>query len=351
MPRHRFPQVLLLFLIALQLTLPLPASGPGHPPGLHPGRQLQRPDSWPGAGRGRIAELDRRDPAASGTGSRWKEGTASCWWTPRPRSKGPAFDHERLAATLAALPALARTPPSPPSPSPSPGSSSPTRRTPSSSSWPIRPGAAAWTTTSARTGEPPGRAREEGVEAGIGPSGVTWTAGPGQLWRNLSTEPILSPDSTMEASIQNYNVAVRKVGDDEFTMLSFEGTEGNPYTNRSLRLVPGLQEDRRVPGAPGHATGGPPGGVLPRRPGAAQALDPSLRQTRRRPGQGDPGDLRRGVGTPDDRGRRPLPQRLHASPIWSGGRTAGTSPSSTTSGATRSTGSSRWMPRPGPPGP
>ena len=69
---------------------------------------------------------------------------------------------------------------------------------------------------------------------------MSWSAGPGQLWRNLSTEPILSPDSTREVFIQNYNVAFREVGADpgDYTMLTWEGTPGNTYTNRSIVWSP-----------------------------------------------------------------------------------------------------------------
>ena len=69
---------------------------------------------------------------------------------------------------------------------------------------------------------------------------MSWSAGPGQLWRNLSTEPILSPDSTREVFIQNYNVAFREVGADpgDYTMLTWEGTPGNTYTDRSIVWSP-----------------------------------------------------------------------------------------------------------------
>ena len=85
--------------------------------------------------------------------------------------------------------------------------------------------------------------------------GIGYQAGPGQLWRFQSEEPLLSPDSTREAIIRNYNVAVRKVGEETFTLLSHDGSEGDAYTYRSLvwspdskklavyRVVPGHQRE------------------------------------------------------------------------------------------------------------
>jgi len=99
-----------------------------------------------------------------------------------------------------------------------------------------------------------GRGEMSGGDGGrSGGSGVPWQAGPGQLWRNLSTEPVRSPDGRWEAFIQNYNVAVREVGSREFTMLSYEGTEGDTYTDRSMVWSPDsrkLAVYRVVPGEP-----------------------------------------------------------------------------------------------------
>jgi len=90
----------------------------------------------------------------------------------------------------------------------------------------------------------------EGRERGIG-----YQAGPGQLWRIRDLEPLLSPDSTMEAFVQNYNVAVRERGSDDFTLLSADGSEGNTYTRPSMvwspdsrklavyRVIPGYQRE------------------------------------------------------------------------------------------------------------
>jgi len=69
-------------------------------------------------------------------------------------------------------------------------------------------------------------------------SGAPWQAGPGQLWRNLSTEGIQSPDGRMEAAIRNFNLAVREKGEEEWVLLSHGGTEGDTYTHRSLTWSP-----------------------------------------------------------------------------------------------------------------
>ena len=51
-------------------------------------------------------------------------------------------------------------------------------------------------------------------------------------------EPRLSPDSTLEAFIQNYNVWIRPVGSNEAVRLSTDGSEGNAYELRSLAWSP-----------------------------------------------------------------------------------------------------------------
>ena len=85
--------------------------------------------------------------------------------------------------------------------------------------------------------------------------GVGYQAGPGQLWRIQGGEPLLSPDSTMEAFIQNFNVAVREVGAEDYSLLSQDGSEGNTYTRASMvwspdskrlavyRVIPGYQRE------------------------------------------------------------------------------------------------------------
>ena len=82
--------------------------------------------------------------------------------------------------------------------------------------------------------------------------GVGYQAGPGQLWRSESEEPLLSPDSTVEAFIQNFNVAVQGVGEEEFTLLSHDGSEGNSYTHASMRWSPDSQKLAVYRVTPGH---------------------------------------------------------------------------------------------------
>ena len=80
-----------------------------------------------------------------------------------------------------------------------------------------------------------------------------WQAGPGQRWRIPGEEPRRSPDGKLEAFIQNYNVAVRAVGEDGYRLLSQDGTEGNRYTHASLVWSPDsrlLAVYRVVPGYP-----------------------------------------------------------------------------------------------------
>jgi len=84
---------------------------------------------------------------------------------------------------------------------------------------------------------------------------VPWSAGPGQLWRIEGMPPLRSPDGRLEASIRNYNVAVRRVGSDETQVLSTDGSEGNRYTRASMvwspdskrlavyRVIPGYQRE------------------------------------------------------------------------------------------------------------
>jgi len=48
----------------------------------------------------------------------------------------------------------------------------------------------------------------------------------------------VSPDGKWEAFIQNYNVAVRPKGGKDYTLLGFDGSEGNYYTLRSITWSP-----------------------------------------------------------------------------------------------------------------
>ena len=67
---------------------------------------------------------------------------------------------------------------------------------------------------------------------------IGYQAGPGQLWRSQSDEPIESPNEEWEAFIQNHNVAVRRAGEEDYTLLSQDGSEGNPYTHASMVWSP-----------------------------------------------------------------------------------------------------------------
>jgi dipeptidyl aminopeptidase/acylaminoacyl peptidase len=96
------------------------------------------------------------------------------------------------------------------------------------------------------------RGPEEGGQfGGRGGRDFPWSAGPGQLWRIRDQEPLPSPDERLEAFIQNYNVAVREVGSEDYTLLSHDGSEGNQYTRASMAWSPDsrrLAVYRVVPG-------------------------------------------------------------------------------------------------------
>ncbi len=151
------------------------------------------------------------------------------------RAKGPAFDHVRLATTLAALPAFAEDAVT--------AVDLPFNRIEFADDEQAIEFVAADLTWRCDLDtyecEDQGAPRRRG-RGGVGPSGVSWSAGPGQLWRNLSTDPVVSPDSTREVFIRNYNVAFREVGADpgDYTMLTWEGTPGNTYTDRSIVWSP-----------------------------------------------------------------------------------------------------------------
>jgi dipeptidyl aminopeptidase/acylaminoacyl peptidase len=82
-----------------------------------------------------------------------------------------------------------------------------------------------------------------------------WSAGPGQLWRANEGDPVRSPDGKLEAVVRNYNVAIREVGTQQLTYLSQDGSEGNMYTRASIvwspdsrrlavyRVVPGFKRE------------------------------------------------------------------------------------------------------------
>lgn len=238
---------LIFLLTAFQLTAPLPSAAQGtladYSRANNLGERIRglvtdvaEPPSW-------IAETNRfwyRKSVQGGNSFVLVDATT--------RAKGPAFDHERLATTLSSLPGLeddtitAITLPF--NLFEFAGEEDAIEFTVADSTW--RCGLDDYVCES-QGAAPQGRRRG----GGVGPSGVVRSAGPGQLWRNLSTDPVLSPDSAQEAFIQNYNVAVREVGADDYTMLSYEGTEGNTYTDRSIVWSPDsrrLAVYRVVPG-------------------------------------------------------------------------------------------------------
>ncbi len=166
---------------------------------------------------------------------------------PAAGEKGPAFDHERIAASLSSVRGEAVTSVDLPF--------SRFRFEEDDGSIEFSLADSTWSCGLAdyeceNRGLSEGRGGRPGENRG---SGVPWQAGPGQLWRNLSGEPIQSPDGELEAFIQNYNVAVRRVGEEDYTLLSHEGSEGNAYTDRSLVWSPDsrkLAAYRVVPGEP-----------------------------------------------------------------------------------------------------
>src|SRR5713101_7521163 len=61
---------------------------------------------------------------------------------------------------------------------------------------------------------------------------------PGPQYDQGPSEPKMSPDGKWEALINNYNVVIRTKGKKEVTRLSFDGSEGNSYTLQSIAWSP-----------------------------------------------------------------------------------------------------------------
>jgi dipeptidyl aminopeptidase/acylaminoacyl peptidase len=233
MRRQRLPYSLVLLLTVFQFAMPPGARGQGTL------ADYLRADSLGDRIQGLVVDMAER-PGWIGESNRfWYRksvtgGNSFMLVDAETEAKGPAFDHERLAATLSGMVTFAEDSVT--------ALNLPFNRieftedegaiefTAADSTWQCD-----LTTYQC---ENQGEAREGRGRGGVGPSGVSWSAGPGQLWRNLSTEPVLSPDSTLEVFIQNYNLAVREVGEDDYTMLSWEGTPGNTYTDRSIVWSP-----------------------------------------------------------------------------------------------------------------
>jgi dipeptidyl aminopeptidase/acylaminoacyl peptidase len=248
MSRQRVFSTSALFLITLQLVPPCPANAQGTL------ADYIRSDSLGERISGLVVD-DAERPSWIGESSRFwyrksvEGGHGFVLVDAGTQEKGPAFDHRRLAETLAGVPTFAEDTVT--------AVNLPFNRieftddeaaiefTAADSSWRCSLDDYQCENRGEARG---GRERQRG---GSGPGASYGMPGPGQLWRNLSTDPILSPDSTLEAFIQNYNVAVREVGSDDYTMLSHEGTEGNTYTDRSIVWSPDsrkLAAHRVIPG-------------------------------------------------------------------------------------------------------
>ena len=110
-----------------------------------------------------------------------------------------------------------------------------------------------------------------------------WT---GRTGRRLSAAPQaqearrLSPDGKWEALIQNYNVAIRAVGSQSLTMLSFDGSEGNYYDLRSIQWSPDSRKLAAYRVTPGYRREVHYVAVVAGRPAAAKALARSCTPSR-----------------------------------------------------------------------
>ena len=236
MPGRCLPHRFVLILILASICTPLPAAAQGTL------ADYVRADGLGDRLQGLVVDIAER-PSWIGEANRFwyrktvEGGHSFVLVDAQNRGKGPAFDHERLASTLSALPAFAEDTIS--------ALELPFDRVEFTEDEEAIEFVAADLTWQCDLEtyecESQGAAPQgQGRGGGVGPSGVSWSAGPGQLWRNLSTEPILSPDSTREVFIQNYNVAFREVDADpgDYTMLTWEGTPGNTYTDRSIVWSP-----------------------------------------------------------------------------------------------------------------
>ena len=249
MPGRCLPHRFILILILSSICTPLPAAAQGTL------ADYLRADGLGDRLQGLVVDVAER-PSWIGEADRfWYRKTVAGGHSfvlvdAETQAKGPAFDHERLASTLSALPAFAEDTIS--------ALELPFDRVEFTEDEEAIEFVAADLTWQCDLDtyecESQGAAPQgQGRGGGVGPSGVSWSAGPGQLWRNLSTEPVLSPDSTREVFIQNYNVAFREVGADadDYTMLTWEGTPGNTYTDRSIVWSPDSRQVavyRVVPG-------------------------------------------------------------------------------------------------------
>ena len=236
MPGRCLPHRFILTLILTSICTPLPAAAQGTL------ADYLRADSLGDRLEGLVVDVAERPSWIEEANRFWYRKTVEGGHSfvlvdAETQAKGPAFDHERLASTLSALPTFAEDTIS--------ALELPFIRIEFMEDEEAIEFVAADLTWQCDLEtyecESQGAAPQgQGRGGGVGPSGVSWSAGPGQLWRNLSTEPIVSPDSTREVFIQNYNVAFREVGADadDYTMLTWEGTPGNTYTDRSIVWSP-----------------------------------------------------------------------------------------------------------------
>ena len=173
-----------------------------------------------------------------------------------------------------------------------------------------------------------------------------WERGPAP--EAASKEAKASPDGKWEAFIRNYNVCLRDKAKKEEFVLSRDGSEGNYYTFESIAWSPDSKKLAADPPAPRLSPRHPVRRVLAGRPAPAEVSHDGIRQAGRRPRHRAAGALSRSTR----RARIEVDNALFPNPYElsrprSGGRTAGPSPSNTTSAATRSTGSSRSTPTTG----
>lgn len=145
------------------------------------------------------------------------------------RQKQPAFDHQRLAASLSTTTGKRYTAVTLPF--------NTIAFTDAERALAVTFEGTAWTchladyTCRKADTSGPGGGRGAGGQRGQGPGPVGRGGSPQE-------RPTESPDKKWEALIHNYNIAVRGVGADRLTPLSFDGSEGNHYDLASIVWSP-----------------------------------------------------------------------------------------------------------------
>jgi dipeptidyl aminopeptidase/acylaminoacyl peptidase len=216
----------------------------------------QRADSFDARTRGLVVDVAEAPNWIGETDRFWyrksvEGGDSFVLVDPSVPTKGPAFDHESIAASLSAIRGdtiTAVTLPFSRFQFEAEGGEA-IRFTLDDSTWVC----SLQDYGCENRGPEPERPNRFG--GGGGGSGVGYQAGPGQLWRNNTGDPVPSPDGEWEAFIHNYNLAIRRAGEEEFKLLSADGSEGNTYTRRSIqwspdsrklavyRVIPGYQRE------------------------------------------------------------------------------------------------------------